>query len=113
MTGAGRLVTVAQYQLPPGRWGGVWTAFTFEVDVRGEIACADPDGQVTDAAWTPVPEAVTRLSEVEFPPMREPGIGRLLRPDSVPLLWTWPDGVLSKPITIPVGAADGAPAEIT
>lgn len=45
----------SEHDLEHEMWGGVWTAFAFEVpDPGGEPNAADPDGIVKRAAWLPM-----------------------------------------------------------
>ncbi|WP_330875123.1 NUDIX hydrolase [Umezawaea sp.] len=99
-----RLSCVAQYEVAAGRRADLWTALTFTTTAPpGDLKPADPDGVVREVAWTPIHEAVRRLSAVEFAPMREPTIHHLLRPTAEPTLWTWPSGVGEHPLVFPGG----------
>jgi 8-oxo-dGTP diphosphatase len=103
----GRLAFLCQYTVTddPG-WAGVWTVFTFEfaTTVR-DLAPADPDGSVLEAAWVPLAEARRRLARLAFRPRREAVLHHLREDgDGEPAeahLWLWPDGTDSAPVVLP------------
>lgn len=101
-----RLLFVAQFPMGGGDWPGMWTVFTFDAHVHGEIGCDDPDGLVREAAWVPIDEALRRLSRQRFAPIREPAVRYLVdsylvdSPVSA-TMWTWPRGVDAEPVVVP------------
>jgi 8-oxo-dGTP diphosphatase len=96
-----RLLNVSQLKIPEGRWAGTWTAFAFEVDIDGEIDCADPDGLVLEARWVGVQEAVRLLSALSLPSMRDPIVAYLRGRAEVPTVWVWPRGLDQPPEVVP------------
>jgi ADP-ribose pyrophosphatase YjhB (NUDIX family) len=87
---AGRAWSVGDTQ--PGSQS---VAFIFAVDeCAGEIACADPDELVSEAAFVPLPEALARLSQLP-PAMGEPTLAWLRGEAPVGTVWCYrrqPDG---------------------
>jgi 8-oxo-dGTP diphosphatase len=64
----GRLAFLAQ--VDDRKEGYFATVWTWEVaSWRGEIAVADPDGFVLDAAWVPLEDATARLDLVSWQPL--------------------------------------------
>jgi 8-oxo-dGTP diphosphatase len=103
-SGPGRLAFLCQYTVTHDPdWAGTWTVFTFEVDaVRQELAPADPDGLVLEAAWVPLEEARRRLARLSFRPRREALLHHLnggVGGDAH--LWLWPDGTDGDPVVLP------------
>lgn len=103
--GPGRLALVCQYTVTHDpAWGGVWTVFTFEVSLgeggSHDLAPADPDGLVLEAAWVPLPEARRRLARLSFRPRREPLLHHLADGEAG-RLWLWPDGTDRDPVVVP------------
>ncbi|WP_329251744.1 NUDIX hydrolase [Actinoallomurus sp. NBC_01490] len=101
----GRLAFLCQYTVTddPG-WAGVWTVFTFEFAAAArDLAPADPDGSVLEAAWVPLPEASKRLARLAFRPRREPLLHHLDGKDDPgeTHLWLWPDGTDAAPVVLP------------
>jgi 8-oxo-dGTP diphosphatase len=105
--GVGRLAFVCQYTVTHDPlWAGVWTVFTFAIDAAAhDLAPADPDGLVLEAAWVPLPEARRRLGRLTFGPRREPALRYLDggHAQDAPL-WLWPVGTDRDPVVVP-GAA--------
>ncbi len=70
-------------------------AFVFAVDeCVGEIACADPDEFVSEAAFVPLAEALARLSELP-PSMSQPTLAYLRGEAPIGAVWCYrrqPDG---------------------
>lgn len=61
----GRVAFVVQVDERRENWNAV--AWTFEVDSwEGELAPADPDGFVLEAAWVPIAEAAQRLALISW-----------------------------------------------
>ncbi|MER7362556.1 NUDIX hydrolase [Nonomuraea wenchangensis] len=88
-----RLLSVVQLRNPGAPPPGLLTALYFEVtEHHGEIRCEDPDGEVLEAEWVPVPEAVVRLSANGAAHVREPAMGCLTRPGAEVTFWRWPSG---------------------
>lgn len=107
-----RLLFVTQQDLVDHpRWGGRYTAFTFETRVDDDAVprANDPHGVVDAAEFVPVDEAIRRLSRLEFGPMRDPVIAYLRGEAGVAGLWLWRISVtdrLSRPLAvIPVEGA--------
>ena len=87
-----RLLFVSQHDfVDHPRWGGRYTAFTFEtrVDAAASPLSDDPHGTVDAAEFVPVDEAIRRLSRLEFGPMRDPVIAHLRGEEGVAGLWLW------------------------
>jgi 8-oxo-dGTP diphosphatase len=109
-----RLAFLCQYTVTHDpSWAGAWTVFTFEVDVPPQdLAPADPDGLVLEAAWVPLSVALGRLARLSFRPRREPLL-HYLRDGSngqaSAQLWLWPDGTDQDPVVVP-GAAEAVSA---
>jgi 8-oxo-dGTP diphosphatase len=101
--GPDRLAFVCQYTVTHDPdWAGVWTVFTFEVDApRQDLAPADPDGLVLEAAWVPLDEAFRRLSLLSFRPRREALLHHLRDGAEQGRLWLWPDGTDGTPLVVP------------
>jgi 8-oxo-dGTP diphosphatase len=101
--GPGRPAFTCQYTVTHDPdWAGVWTVFGFELDTAAhDLAPADPDGLVLEAAWVPVAEACRRLAEVTFRPRREPLLHHLTDGTGPPRLWLWPDGTDAAPLVLP------------
>ena len=86
----GHLGWISQHALDHPMWGGVWTAFGFEVpDPGGDPLPDDPDGIVSEAAWVPISEAVRRLREVPHAPMRDPVIAYVNGTAELGSVWIW------------------------
>ncbi|WP_067141625.1 NUDIX hydrolase [Microtetraspora malaysiensis] len=101
-TAPDRLACTMQYPIPDGPYAGLWTAFLFAFDaLEGTLAPRDPDGEVTEAVWVPLAEAVDRLSLLKHPQLRDPEIRCLLDGDSAPTYWTWPNGLAQDPLVFP------------
>ncbi|GAB2826597.1 NUDIX hydrolase [Actinoallomurus bryophytorum] len=99
----GRLAFVCQYTVTHDPdWAGVWTVFTFEVEAPAQdLAPADPDGLVLEAAWVPLHEACLRLSRQSFRPRREALLHHLRDGTTPGRLWLWPDGTGGAPVVVP------------
>lgn len=99
----GRLVFLCQYTVTHDpAWAGAWTVFTFEVDVaREDLAPADPDGLVLEAAWVPLEEACRRLARLPFRPRREALLHHLRDGAGDAQLWLWPEGTDGDPVVVP------------
>ncbi|MFI6290320.1 NUDIX hydrolase [Nonomuraea sp. NPDC050790] len=84
-----RLLAVVQFPVP-----ATLTAlyFAFERPSGPDLVPADPDGDVLEAAWVPVGEAVARLADFPLAVMREPATACLREPSGPVRYWTWPDG---------------------
>jgi 8-oxo-dGTP diphosphatase len=81
---------ISQHALDHPTWGGVWTAFGFEVaDPGGEPAAQDPDRIVSQAAFVPLGEAMQLLAQVPQAPMRDPVVGYLDGTAKIGSLWIW------------------------
>lgn len=90
ITGPGHLAWLSQHDLEHPTWGGVWTAFGFEVpDPGGDPTADDPDGLVRLAEWVPLSTAIERLRQVGLGPMREPVIGYLTGAAELGSVWIW------------------------
>jgi 8-oxo-dGTP diphosphatase len=92
LDGVDRLLFVSQhdyYDHP--RWAGLYTAFTFEARVDREATPrpTDPHGVIDAAEFVPPGEAIRRLSQLEFGPMRDPVIAHLRGQESACGLWVW------------------------
>jgi 8-oxo-dGTP diphosphatase len=62
---AGRVAFAVQVDERRENWNA--TVWTFDVDAwEGELAPADPDGYVLEAAWVPIREACRRLSLISW-----------------------------------------------
>jgi 8-oxo-dGTP diphosphatase len=105
----GRLAFLCQYTVTHDPdWAGTWTVFTFEVDVAGhDLAPADPDGLVLEAAWVPLDEACRRLARLPFRPRREALPHHLRDGAGDAQLWLWPDGTDVDPVVVPGPSGDG------
>lgn len=56
----------------------LWIAQTYAITAwEGTIAVDDPDGEVLEAAFVPLAEALTELDAIAYRPMREPPIAYL------------------------------------
>jgi 8-oxo-dGTP diphosphatase len=101
--GPGRLAFLCQYTVTHDPdWAGVWTVFTFEVDAaEQDLAPADPDGLVLEAAWVPLHEARRRLALQPFRPRREALLHHLEHGGGGRGLWLWPDGTDGDPVMVP------------
>ncbi len=99
-TGIRRLLLVTQSVVEHPVWAGLWTAYTFEVEVAGEPRCEDPDGLVHEARWVPVPDAIDWLGQLKPPPMREPIVAYLRDPATTPGVWLWHAGA-DVPVVMP------------
>ena len=99
------LAWVSQHALDHPTWGGVWTAFGFEVpDPGGEPVPQDPDRIVSQAVFVPITEAMQLLAEVPQAPMRDPVVGYLHGTAEIGSLWIWrvgPDQVDTPLLTLP------------
>ena len=104
----GRLAFLCQYTVTHDPdWAGTWTVFTFEVDVADtDLAPADPDGLVLEAAWVPLDEACRRLARLPFRPRREALLHHLREGTGGPRLWLWPDGTDGDPVVVPGPGGD-------
>lgn len=81
---------VSQHDLDDPKWGGVWTAFGFEVpDPGGNPMPADPDGIVLSAEWIPISQAIDLIGAIPHGPMRDPVVGYLNGTADVGSLWIW------------------------
>jgi 8-oxo-dGTP diphosphatase len=109
VSGPGRLAFVCQYTVTHDPdWAGVWTVFTFEVDApEQDLAPADPDGLVLEAAWVPLHEARRHLSRQSFRPRREALLHHLRDGTRHGCLWLWPDGTDGAPLVVPGPAVPG------
>jgi 8-oxo-dGTP diphosphatase len=90
--GLERLLFVSQHDyVDHPRWGGLYTAFTFEarVDAAAVPRSDDPHGIVDAAEFVLPGEAIRRLSRLEFGPMRDPVIAHLRGEAGVRGLWLW------------------------
>lgn len=90
--GAEQLLFVSQHEwVDHPRWGGLYTAFTFEARVDGDVEprADDPHGVVDAAEFVPRTEAIRRLERLDFGPMRDPVIAYLSDELHVPGLWLW------------------------
>ncbi|WP_431902572.1 NUDIX hydrolase [Nonomuraea sp. bgisy101] len=97
-----RLLCIAQFRNPDAPPPGMLTAMYFEVEgLQGEICCQDPDGDVLDAEWVSIAEAVIRLSAGRASHMRDPAVRCLTRPGPEVSFWTWPNGLAHEPRVIP------------
>jgi 8-oxo-dGTP diphosphatase len=110
-SGPGRQAFTCQYTVTHDPdWAGVWTVFTFELDgvdgldgpgLARELAPADPDGLVLEAAWVPLAEACRRLARLSFRPRREPLLHHLRDGAGEAHLWLWPEGTDLDPLVVP------------
>lgn len=102
----GHLAWVSQHHRDDPTWGGVWTAFAFDLpDPGGDPAPQDPDGLVQSAEWVPLPVALDRLRALPIRPMRDPVVAYLEGTGDAGTLWLWrlasePDAPL---LTLPAG----------
>ncbi|MDN3355606.1 NUDIX hydrolase [Actinomadura sp. DC4] len=105
----GRLAFLCQYAVTHDPdWAGTWTVFTFEVDVTAQdLAPADPDGLVLEAAWVPLEEAKRRLALLPFRPRHEALLHHLGDGTGHVPLWLWPDGTDRDPVVLPALSGDG------
>ncbi|MGA4995378.1 NUDIX hydrolase [Nonomuraea bangladeshensis] len=86
-----RLLSVVQLRNPGAPPPGLLTALYFEVTQHhGELRCEDPDGDVLEAEWVPVAEAVARLSANGAAHVREPALDCLTRPGAELTFQKWP-----------------------
>lgn len=104
--GPGRLLFVSQHDwVDHPRWGGLYTAFTFEVRVGVDVEAeaADPHGVVDAAEFVSREEAIRRLEQLEFGPMRDPVVAHLRGGSEVSGLWLWRlsvDDVVQEPVRV-------------
>lgn len=101
--GPGRLAFTCQYTVTHDpAWAGVWTVFTFELDAAAyDLAPADPDELILEAAWVPLAEAYRRLARLSFRPRREPLLHHLREGAGEAHLWLWPEGTDRDPLVVP------------
>ncbi|QFY09814.1 hypothetical protein GBF35_27020 [Nonomuraea phyllanthi] len=96
------MLSIVRFRNPDAPPPGMLTALYFEVEgLYGEICCQDPDGDVVEAEWVSIPEAITRLSAGRAAHMRDPAIRCPARPGSEVSFWTWPNGLDREPCVIP------------
>jgi 8-oxo-dGTP diphosphatase len=72
-----------------------WFATVWTWDVAewgGELAVADPDALVLDAAWVPLADAVARLDSISWQPLTARYLRGELEPRSLWLRRVHPDG---------------------
>jgi 8-oxo-dGTP diphosphatase len=87
----GRVAFVVQVDERRESWNA--TAWTFEVDSwEGELAPADPDGYVLEAAWVPVAEACQRLALISWHSLTVRYLQGTLEPRPLWLRRVHPDG---------------------
>jgi len=65
-----------------------------------QIACADPDAEVREAAWLPAPEAARRISQLPFAPMRDPAVVLLPGRTATAPLCLRPAGLDKSPVIL-------------
>jgi len=67
-----------------------YLAFILEVaSWEGTLQPRDPEGVVFDAAFLPVPEAITRLHSIPWPDMRDPSIAAIRGDQQPGTLWLY------------------------
>lgn len=97
-----RLLSIVQFRNPDAPPPGLLTAMYFEVaGLRGEILCQDPDGDVVQAEWVAIPDAIARLSAGHAAHMRDPALHCLTGQAPEATFWTWPNGLGEEPRVIP------------
>jgi len=80
-------------QVDNRRQGWFATVWTWDVAAWcGEIAPADPDGFVSEAAWMPLSEAVEHLSKISWQPLTVRYLGGELEGATLSLRRVHPDG---------------------
>ncbi|MGN6563721.1 MAG: NUDIX domain-containing protein [Thermomicrobiales bacterium] len=73
---AGHLLYIAQYDTPD--YGGQLVCYVFDIAAwHGELAPADPDGEILEARFFPLPEALALLGQLPWRDKREATIAHL------------------------------------